>query len=248
MNFKQLLVDLKKTTIVNSPHILAGAGILGVVTTAYLSGKASYRAAQKIADYESSYSRPDRLSDRVREYAPFLWTDYAPVGISAAMTVGCIYAGHKVSTNRTVAALGAYSLSERALSEYQKKVREEFGEAADEKIRSSIAQDKISNTETPIAIVGGSGPVLCCELLSGRYFKSSMEELRKAQNDINAKIISDRYVNLDEFYECVGLQYTSQSNSYGWDSNKLMELEFSTTLTSDGVPCLAFDYSYLKPI
>jgi hypothetical protein len=55
-------------------------------------------------------------------------------------------------------------------------------------------------------------------------------------------------VNLDEFYECIGLPYTSQSNTYGWDSNKLMELEFSTTLTNDGVPCLAFEYSYLKPI
>jgi hypothetical protein len=164
------------------------------------------------------------------------------------VAIGCIYSGHRASTNRTAAAVGAYSLSERAFSEYRKKVQEEFGESADEKLKASIAQDRVSKVDTSAPIITGTGTVMCCELLSGRYFASSMEALRKAQNDVNAKIISDRYVNLDEFYECIGLPYTSQSNTYGWDSNKLMELEFSTTLTNDGVPCLAFEYSYLKPI
>ena len=42
-----------------------------------------------------------------------------------------------------------------------------------------------------------------------------MESLRKAENEINAKINHERYVSLDEFYELVGLKGTTNSASFG---------------------------------
>ncbi len=97
-------------------------------------------------------------------------------------------------------------------------------------------------------IIVGNGTVLCCELYTNRYFRSDMESLRKAQNDINAMIISDLYVTLDEFYNLIGLPYTSKSSDLGWNFDKLMELQFSTVLSEGGEPCLAFDYNYTKSI
>jgi hypothetical protein len=90
--------------------------------------------------------------------------------------------------------------------------------------------------------------VLCCELYTRRYFKSDMEALRKAQNDINSKIIHELYVTLDELYNLLGLTSTSVSGNLGWDSDKMLELQFSTVLTENGEPCLAFEYNYLKPL
>ncbi len=75
-----------------------------------------------------------------------------------------------------------------------------------------------------------------------------METLRKAQNDVNARVVNDMYVTLDEFYDIVGLSHTSNSNNLGWDSTKLMELLFSTVLGEGGEPCLAFEYNYTKPL
>ncbi len=75
-----------------------------------------------------------------------------------------------------------------------------------------------------------------------------METLKKAQNDINARIINEMYVTLDELYDILGLSYTSNSSELGWNSDKLMELRFSTVMAEGGEPCLAFDYNYTKPI
>jgi hypothetical protein len=77
---------------------------------------------------------------------------------------------------------------------------------------------------------------------------SDMETLRKAQNDVNMAIFDQIYVTLDYFYSLIGLSTTSHSNELGWDSDRLLELEFSTTLTENGKPCLTFCYNYLKPI
>jgi hypothetical protein len=89
---------------------------------------------------------------------------------------------------------------------------------------------------------------MCCELYTRRYFMCDMEQLRKAQNDINAQIVNDLYVTLDEFYDKISIMPTAHSSELGWDSDRLMELEFSTVLSEDGRPCLAFDYNYIKPI
>jgi hypothetical protein len=85
-------------------------------------------------------------------------------------------------------------------------------------------------------------------LMTRRYFKSDMETLRRAENDIGARTIHDCYTTVSEFYNLVGLKPTSVSDNQGWSSDKLMELRFSTCLTESGDPCLAFDYNYVKPL
>ncbi len=75
-----------------------------------------------------------------------------------------------------------------------------------------------------------------------------METLRKAQNDINSQVVNQAYVTLEEFYDLVGLPNTSNASNLGWDSDKLMALQFSTVLSEAGEPCLAFDYNYTKPL
>ena len=75
-----------------------------------------------------------------------------------------------------------------------------------------------------------------------------METLRRAENQLNKLIVNDLYVTLDEFYDILGLPGTSVSQSVGWNSDRLMELQFSTVISEDGEPCLAFDYNYVKPI
>jgi hypothetical protein len=71
--------------------------------------------------------------------------------------------------------------------------------------------------------------------------------LRKAQNEVNALLVESGYVPLFEFYERIGLPYTSASGELGWEI-KLMDLRFSSCLSENGEPCLAFEYNYVKPI
>lgn len=186
----------------------------------------------------------------VKEKAKIVWKLYIPAGISGALTVGCIIGASKANGRRTTAAVTAYSLTERAFSEYREKVVEQIGKGKEQTIRDDLAQERVSKNPqgSKEVVIVGTGHILCCELFTHRYFRSDMETLRKAQNDINVRVVNDIYVSLDEFYELVGLSNTSNSNNLGWDSNKLMELIFSTVLAEGGEPCLAFEYNYTKPL
>lgn len=224
----------------NSPLILSSVAISGVVTTAYLAS----RATAKVVKDED---RDPWLSNRqlVRTY----WKIYIPAGLSGATTIMCIVGTTKITNKRAAAAQAAFILSERAYSEYRDRVIEEFGAKKDENIRASIAERKVQATAPSESIlITGPGNVLCCELYTGRYFASDMEALRKAQNDLNARLIRQDAVSLDELYYILGLQPTSYSSDLGWNSDKMVEFEFSTVLTEDGRPCLAFQYSYVKPL
>lgn len=224
----------------HSPIILTAVGVSGAISTAYLTGKASYDAANMLHD------APDYLT--TKEKVAIVWGNYIPAGISGVITIGCIIAAAKVSSKRTAAAYSVLSISERAFSEYKEKVTEKLGEKKEKALRDEIAQERVTSNQPGHVLVTGSGNILCCEMFTGRYFNSDMETLRKAQNDINAKLVSDLYVPLSELYYLIGLPYTSYSSQIGWESSRLLSLEFSTVMSEDNRPCIAFDYNYTKPI
>jgi hypothetical protein len=245
MEFKDLLITVTKVTKAHSPEILMALGISGMVSSVYLTGKASFEAARII---DNGAVNPKAIPNK--EKVKLVWKLYIPAAASGVVGVVCTIGSFKASGNKTAAAVAAYSLTEKAFAEYKEHVVEELGKGKSQKIIDQIAQDRVlANPETSKEVVIlPSGHVLCHELFTGRYFRSDMESLRKAENEINAKINHERYVTLDEFYELVGLMSTSNSANLGWDSDRLLSLEFSTVISESGDPCIAFDYSYIKPL
>lgn len=242
MNVHILFNRVLKTIKSNSPEIMTGLGVAGVITTSYLAGKAGYETCKAMSEEDPYMS--------LKERARHTWRLYIPAGISGAVTIACIIGASKSNGQRTTAAVAAYSLSEKAFSDYREKVVEQIGKNKEQAIRDDISQDKVKNN--PVGsrevIVLGSGHVLCCELYTNRYFNSDMETLRKAVNTINHKITNHPYVTLDEFYDLIDIPHTSNSSSVGWDFDKLLDLDFSSVLTETGEPCLAFEYNYVKPL
>lgn len=230
----------------NSPEILTGFGVAGVVITGYLAALAGAKAKALLDEVPD---QSDELKVRIKENAKVVWKVYIPPTLSGAATIACIIGSSKASGRRTAAAVTAYSLTEKAFSEYKDHVIEQIGKGKEQKIRDEIAQKKV--TENPPGskeiLVLGKGQVMCCELWTGRYFKCDMETLRKAENDTNAMIVNTYYVTMSDFYDLLDLPHTSESNNMGWDTDKLLELQFSTVLSPDGEPCLAFDYNYVRP-
>ena len=250
MNLPYFMNQAKRLLKSHTPEILTAVGVSGVLSTSYLVGKASFEASRVIDAHENSQGAQPENKDRIKERVVLVWKLYIPAGISGAFTVGCVIAGAKIKGNRTATAIAAYSLTERAFSEYREKVVEEIGKGKEQKIRDEIAQEHVS--AMPLGsrevIILGTGHVLCCELFTGRYFRSDMETLRQTQNQINQMIISALYIAIGDFYELVGLSPTSVSDNLGWDSDRLMELTFSAVVSDSGEPCLAFDYNYTKPL
>ena len=248
MGLDQLVGITKKFTNDNSTHILTAVGITGTITTAYLAGRASYFAAYYINREEEELGRtqdPLSLSERTK----LVWKLYVPSVVSGAATISAILGANRIGAKKSAAYAAAYSVLDSTFSEYQEKVVEQIGAKANRAIKDDIAQNKV--LETPPGsrqIVMSSGTVMCCELYTRRYFMSDMESLRRAQNDLNAKIIHELYTTMSEFYDILGLPHTTNSDNLGWNSDRLMELVFSTVLSEDGVPCIAFEYNYVKPV
>jgi hypothetical protein len=235
----------------NSPAIWAGLAIAGTMTTAYLTARATVKACRELHEtydvFEERYIRGD---DRVepKDAVKAVWKFYIPPAVSGVLTIVCMVTSVRVGNRRTASITAAAAVAEKAFDEYRNKIVEKFGETKEQRIRDELAEEKILRNPPKDIIVTGSGEVLCCELFTGRYFKSSMEKLRKAENDINAQILAERYITLNEFYYAVELPITSTSNDVGWDSDRLLELQFTAVLNPDGNPCLAFDYNYIKPV
>lgn len=77
---------------------------------------------------------------------------------------------------------------------------------------------------------------------SGRYFTSTMERIRKAQNDLNYKLLNEVYASLNDLYEYLDLDPIGAGDELGWTSNHQLDLSFSSTLTEGGHPCLVINF------
>lgn len=249
MNVTGLISRAETILRSNSPTILTALGASGTITTAYLAGKASFKAAKRINN-EERFSQGKLVKEPLAKKEAFklVWKFYIPTVISGATTIGCIVFARKIDSRRTAALTAAYSLSERAFIEYKDKVVETLGERKEQKVRDDIAQDKVrANPPSSTLILEGAGGVLVCELFTGRYFKSDMESLKKAENELNGYLLRHTYATLSDFYHIIGLKNTTESSNIGWNADKLMELEFSHAL-AEGVPCITFEYNYTKPL
>lgn len=255
MNLHYLFKVAEKIIRDNSPAILTAFGVSGTLTTAYLAAKASFKAAEILEIEKEMVDTHDMIRDTMppldfKEKVKIVWKLYIPAAVTGVVTIGCIVGATKIGNRRVAAMTAAYSLSERAMNEYKGKVAETLGERKEQNIRDSIAQDRVNQNQPPSReiVLAGSGNILCCELYTGRYFNSDMETLRKAQNQINAKALKELDANLNDFYYLIGLNQTTVSGDFGWTSDKLMELKFSTVLAEDDRPCLTFEYNYINKL
>ena len=246
-----LLRSTKRYLDYNSTSILTGLSLAGVVSTAYFAALGGMDAIRKIEDrdlYNSiTFEEGDVYVQTLKDKALLTWKCYIPAAVSGVSTLAFIGVGHKISSKRTAALATAYSLTEMAFNEYKAKVVETLGEKKAVDIRDRVAEDRVNRTAKASSevMVVGDGEVLCFESFTGRYFKSSMEALRKAQNDINSQIINEGYASLNEFFNAVGIPYSGVGEELGWSTDEMLDLQFTSVLNQEGKPCLSVGYSRL---
>lgn len=246
MNLKLLLRSTEKFIVDNSPAILTGVGVVGTVTTAVLASTASFKAAE-ILEHERWLASKNPKVEELNTQEEFLlvWHLFIPTFIVGSLTVVAIVGANQISSKRAAALAAAYSLSDKAFTEYREKIVQTLGKNKEQKARDELAQERFDRTTTPSSevMVVASGEIPCYDAYTARYFKSDMETLKKAQNDTNYQIINNWSASLSDFYERIGLPKTAVSDEVGWNSEKLLELEFSTVLSEDGRPCISINFA-----
>lgn len=237
----------------HSTTILTAAGVGGTIATAVLTGRATFKAAEIIVDEERLHQI--RLEEGTvhtvhlskTEKTKFVWRLYLPPVAAGVLTVTSIIYANKISSKKIAALAVAGGISERALTEYKEKVVEKLGARQDQKIRDEIAEDTVKRNPPLGAetFIIGSGDVLCYDMLTGRYFQSNVEAIRRAENNVNYQIIHFDSCSLSHFYDDIGLPPTMYSDQVGFNMGTKLDLDFSTVLTDDGRPCLTINFKRL---
>jgi hypothetical protein len=225
----------------NSAAILTAVGVAGTGVTAYLTGRSTIKAVKII---EQAEHVPDIEEMTRREKIKLVWKHYIPPVISGITTVAAIIGANRLASRKIAALVTAAGISERALQEYRSKIVQRLGRNENTKIRDEIAQERVSNNPPGGEVVLiPSGRVLCYDMTTGRYFQSTVEDIKRAENKINYEINHYMNASLSEFYDEIGLPPTAYTDSVGFNTDNMLEVQFSTVMAPDDRPCIAIDFA-----
>lgn len=259
-NLTRMLGSVKVATVKHSPEILTGIGIAGMVTTTVMAVRATPKALVLIEEekrrlncemLEEAKKSGSEECSQITHLEPIdiikvTWKCYIPAGISCIVSMACLIGANSVNTRRNAALATAYTLSESTLRDYQKKVVETIGEKKEQTVRDAVAKEHIERNpvENKEVIVVGRGNTLCYDTVSGRYFRSDMETIKKAENELDARLRSEMYISLNEFYYEIGLDPLKViGDDLGWNIDSgYLDLRFSSQIATDGTPCLVLEY------
>lgn len=227
----------------NSPALLFGAGVVGVVATVVLASRATLKLEEVLEETEKNletarelqhpeYSEQDRQKDLVLVYtraAIKVGKLYAPAVAIGAVSIAALTGSHVILNRRNVALTAAYAAVERGFREYRQRVADEYGEDTDRKFRyGSMTREIVEETE--------DGPVVTVVVnengnsIYARFFdehSTSWQKtpsynqmfLRSQQNYANDLLKARGHVFLNEVYDMLGLSRSKEGAIVGWVIN-----------------------------
>lgn len=116
MNLKRLMRISEKFVVDNSPAILTGIGVVGTISTAFLTGRAAFKAAQILeTEHWRNAQNPQSRPLTQREELELVWEEFIPPVIVGIITIAAIIGSNRIGSRRTAALAAAYSISEKVL-------------------------------------------------------------------------------------------------------------------------------------
>lgn len=237
MSIKTILQTAEKFVTDNSPGILTGLGVTGSITTAVLTGRAAFRVGLDAStQYHEALVQDEPEPELLLETKYLIktyWKQFIPAAAVGTATVAAIVMANQIGARRAAAITAAFKLSEQLSEEYKERVVKTLGLQKEESMRAALATDRMEANPPSTTIIVTGSEVLFLDELSGRYFTSQVEDIRKAVNEINHQVNNDFYASLTDFYNKIGLDSTQFSDELGWNSDELLDVQFSTTLYKD---------------
>jgi len=232
----------------NSPAILTGLGVAGLVGTVILAVKATPKAMEILG--QEKIFRSEEYHDfeqiDILDTIKLTWKCYVPTGAMAITTIACMISSNHISTRRNAALASLFTVAEETLREYQAKVVEQIGENKEKKIQEEIKQDHLDQTPQSgqTVMFTGNGNYLCFDNFSKRYFRSDVEAIRRSENKFNQHLLREGWLGINDFYEELGLEPIELGDEFGWIAERsLLEIKFDTKMAKDtNEPCLIIDY------
>ncbi|MBQ9014469.1 MAG: hypothetical protein IJ094_13130 [Bacilli bacterium] len=245
-----------KVLIEHSPDILLGVAIFGSVSAIGMAIRVTPQAEAILAEEIEKLVDEKKITSAEElkwyDYVRICWKVYLPTGIMLSTSIIATILSNYIRAKRAGALATAFAITQETLRTYQDKVIEEVGKKREEKIRDKVAKEKLSkhDNDGSSIIITGKGDYLIFDAFSGRYFKSNIDEVRRAQNELNAMINRDLYASVNDFYELLGIRGIEAGDTLGW-SGGLMKINVSTQMSDKESgfeqPCMVIDFHDFEP-
>lgn len=238
-----LLTTVKSGVTKHSPEILIGLGVAGLLGTTILAVRETPKVLKLLYKKKEELD-VEKLS--VKDTVKTVWKNYIPCAVLAVTSVACIVGASNISARRNAALAAAYAIGNKAFSDYKEEVINLLGEEKDKEIKERVAdkrlkEDAISSKEVFITDVNEH---LCYDEITGRYFKSSQNKIKEAQNVINDRLRDEMWVSLNDLYYELGLPNVRVGDDLGWNvDDGYLDIILSSRIAEDGTPCLTLDYA-----
>lgn len=227
---------VKNLLIRNESDLLLAGGVVCILGSGLLAIRQTPKAIKLLEEKKEK----DNL-EKVKSVAPL----YIPSVLLTGAGIAQIICSRNITKNKIAAMATAYTVSETAFKTYKEKVKDIVEPEKYEEIKKEVATDKmrsdpVNNKEV---VMQGTGDILIYDSMSGRYLKSTMNDIDRAVNLINKRLRNDMEIKLNDFYSEIGLDITKMGCILGWDIDKEeLEIRYTSSIASNGEPCLVMEY------
>lgn len=228
------------------PKIATGVGAGLLVFGGYLLGKEVPKYKKAIEEREAE------IGEKIepKEKAKIIVKHFAASAGAIASGSICLMASVCESERRLRQLSAAVAISEVAtknLADYASTAKEIIGEEADKEIKQKVKEKKLEEA-TPISgspTIPETGKYWCYDLkFGGPPFLTTVNDLKKAENEITSYILGGEEVPLNAAYEKIGHEQTEVAEAFGWNYDDMApttsnRADFDiSTMIKDGIPVL----------
>jgi hypothetical protein len=234
-----------------TPVVLAVMSCTGVVATAVMTARAAPKASRIIEELKYTDEKGFGLTEPrhipPREVIKNTWKIYAPAIGVGAITIGSIITMNRVGERNLALLTTGAALATSTLKDYQHHVLEEIGAERESRVRDKMAKRILATSDNQeeaegLLLLASDGESVIKDSLSGRYFKSSVNELQRIENAMNRDILSQMYVSLNDVYEAIGLDPIDVGDILGFNTDNMVDFHYSSQVTSKNEAVLVLGY------
>lgn len=222
----------------NSPKILFGAGIIGVVGSTVLACRATLKMTEVLEEAQDKldlarnlehvdYSETDRSQDvRVirAQTAIKIVRLYGPAIIIGGASIACLTKSHQILSSRNAGLTAAYAALEKGFQEYRSRVVAKYGEEEDRNLRYgtreiTTGEGKKRKTVTRVGLEDPSIYARFFDVSSPSWNKDpeyNLIFLKCQQNYANDLLHARGHVFLNEVYDMLGIPRSKAGAVVGW--------------------------------
>lgn len=241
MNLSSAVRTTKSVITANSPVLLVGTAVAGVVATGVLAAKGGFKARglideaqdKRIANNEEPLTLPEKVQ--------LTWLCYAAPVLTGASTIASVVGVHTIHTKRHAALAGLYAVTTSKLDDYREKAEELLGPKKTQELTNAMGQKSVDEApfENNEIFLLEDGTELCYDEWSGRWYKGNLNKIEAAVNEINRQLLHEGEATVNDYYDALGLPGVESGMNHGWPGGTKLELRVAPVTAPNGKPAIS---------